>query len=65
MINLNDANAITKGTLNKNKIKEEKIEAKDYFHSLVDDYGDDIFRYLMKNEKLNMCDYSYKDLYKL
>ena len=65
MINLNDANAITKGAVNKNKIKEEKIEVKDYFHALVDDYGDDIFRYLMKNEKLNMCDYSDKDLYKL
>jgi cyclin B len=65
MINLNDANAITKGAVNKNKIKEDKIEVKDYFHSLVDDYGDDIFRYLMKNEKLNVCDYSNKDLYKL
>jgi len=65
MINLNDANAVTKGAVNKNKIKEDKIEVKDYFHSLVDEYGDDIFRYLMKNEKLNACDYSDKDLYKL
>ena len=44
MINLNDANAVTKGAVNKNKIKEDKIEVKDYFHSLVDEYGDDIFR---------------------
>ena len=51
MINLNDANAITKGYVKKNKIKEEIIEVKDYFHALVDDYGDDIFRYLRKNEK--------------
>ena len=65
MINLNDANAVTKGAVNKNKIKEDKIEVKDYFHSLIDEYGDDIFRYLMKNEKLNACDYSDKDLYKL
>ena len=31
MINFNDPNAITKGAVNKNKNKEEKIEIKDYF----------------------------------
>ena len=65
MINFNDQNAITKGAVNKNKNKEEKIEIKDYFHALVDDYGDDIFKYLKKNEKINVCDYSNKDIFKL
>jgi hypothetical protein len=65
MINFNDPNAITKGAVNKNKNKEEKIEIKDYFHALVDDYGDDIFKYLKKNEKINVCDYSNKDIFKL
>ena len=72
MINYNDPNAITKCSVNvvnnnkkKNIIKEEKIEVKDYFHALVDDYGDDIFRYLLKNEKINVCDYSNKDIFKL
>ena len=65
MINITDANAITKGYVKKNKIKEEKIEVKDYFHALVDDYGDDIFRYLRKNEKVNVCDYSKNDLFDL
>ena len=65
MINFNDPNAITKGAVNKNKDKEEKIEIKDYFHALVDDYGDDIFKYLKKNEKINVCDYSNKDIFKL
>ena len=48
MVNLNDADALTKGAV-KDNIKEKKIEIKDYFHALMDDYGDDIFRYLMKN----------------
>jgi len=65
MTNFNDTNAITKGALVKNMIKEEKIEIKDYFHALIDDYGDDIFKYLRKNEKVNACDYSNKDLFKL
>ena len=65
MINFNDPNAITKGAVNNNKNKEEKIEIKDYFHALVDDYGDDIFKYLKKNEKINVCDYSNKDIFKL
>ena len=65
MTNFNDTNAITKGALVKNIIKEEKIEIKDYFHALIDDYGDDIFKYLRKNEKVNACDYSNKDLFKL
>ena len=64
MINLNDADAITKGAL-KNNVKEKKVEIKDYFHALVDDYGNDIFKYLRKNEKVNVCDYSNKDLFKL
>ena len=65
MTNFNDSNAITKGALMKNTMKEEKIEIKDYFHALVDDYGNDIFKYLRKNEKVNACDYSNKDLFKL
>ena len=65
MTNFNDSNAITKGALVKNIIKEEKIEIKDYFRALIDDYGDDIFKYLRKNEKVNACDYSNKDLFKL
>ena len=64
MINLNDADAITKGAL-KNNVKEKKVEIKDYFHALVDDYGDDIFRYLIKSEKVNICDYANKDLFDL
>ena len=65
MLNMNEANAITKSAVITKKIKEEKIEIKDYFHALIDDYGNDIFRYLIKNEKLNVCDYSDKDLFKL
>ena len=73
LINYNDPNAITKGALNyvnnnninKKKSSEIKIEVKDYFTALVDDYGDDIFRYLKKYEKLNVCDYSKKDIFKL
>ena len=65
MIEINDSNAITKSAVVKKKKKEEKIEIKDYFHALIDDYGDDIFRYLIKNEKLNVCDYSKKDIFKL
>ena len=64
MINLNDADAITKGAL-KNNVKEKKVEIKDYFHALVDDYGDDIFRYLIKSEKVNICDYANKDIFDL
>ena len=64
MINLNDADAITKGAL-KNNVKEKKVEIKDYFHALVDDYGDDIFRYLIKSKKVNICDYANKDLFDL
>ena len=64
MINLNDADAITKGAL-KNNVKEKKVEIKDYFHALVDDYGGDIFRYLIKSEKVNICDYANKDIFDL
>ena len=63
-ISPNDANAITKSTLNRNKIKEEKIVIKDYFHSLLDDYGEDIFKHIKKYEETNMCDYS-KDIFRL
>ena len=64
MLNLNDSDALTKGAVKVN-IKEKKIEIKDYFHALMDDYGDDIFRYLMKNEKVNISDYANKDLFNL
>jgi cyclin B len=63
----NDANAITKGALIKNKIKEkeENNSPKDYFHLLLDDYGEDIFNHIKKNEKINIYNYSSKDLFKL
>ena len=64
MLNLNDSDALTKGAVKVN-IKEKKIEIKDYFHALMDDYGDDIFRYLLKNEKVNISDYANKDLFNL
>jgi cyclin B len=57
-----ESNAITKGAIIKNK---EKNERKDYFHSLLDDYGEDIFKTIKGNEKINICDYSSKDLFKL
>jgi cyclin B len=60
-----EANAITKGALLKNKIKYESNETKDYFHSLLDDYGGDIFKNIKKEEQLNTFDYSSKDLFKL
>ena len=63
-ISPNVANVITKGNLNRNKIKEEKVVIKDYFHSLLDDYGEDIFKHIKKYEELNMCDYS-KDIFRL
>lgn len=61
MINA-ESNAVTKGAIIKNK---EKNERKDYFHSLLDDYGEDIFKTIKRNEKINICDYSSKDLFKL
>ena len=61
----NDANAITKGVICKNKKREESNLVKDYYHLLLDDYGGDIFNYIKKNEKLNICDYLSKDLFKL
>ena len=64
MLNLNDSDALTKGAVKVN-IKEKKIEIKDYFHALMDDYGDDIVRYLMKNEKVNISNYANKDLFNL
>ena len=64
MLNLNDSDALTKGAVKVN-IKEKKIEIKDYFHALMDDYGDDIFRYLMKNENVNISNYANKDLFNL
>ena len=60
-----EANAITKGALLKNKTKSESNETKDYFHSLLDDYGGDIFKNIKKEEQLNTFDYSSKDLFKL
>ena len=71
---LNDANAITKGVIIKDKNeekekekkeKEEKNSLKDYFHLLLDDYGEDIFNHIRKNEKINIFNYSSKDLFKL
>ena len=61
----NESNAITKGAINQNKAKTEKYDIKDYFHLLIDDYGEDIFRYIGKEENINVCDYSSKDLFRL
>ena len=59
-----EQNAITKGAVCQNNKKPEKIEIKDYFHSLLDDYGEDIFKHIKREEKLNVCDYS-KDIFGL
>ena len=61
----NESNAITKGAISENKAKAEKYIIKDYFHSLIDDYGEDIFRYIGREENVNVCDYSSKDLFRL
>ena len=57
--------AITKGAINRNKKKEEECIVKDYFQSLLDDYGEDIFKNIKKDENTNVCDYSNKDLFRL
>jgi cyclin B len=59
-----EQNALTKGAISQNKKSPEKIEIKDYFHSLLDDYGEDIFKHIKKYEEINMCDYS-KDIFRL
>ena len=59
-----EQNALTKGAISQNKKSPEKIEIKDYFHSLLDDYGEDIFKHIKKEEKINICDYS-KDIFNL
>ena len=61
----NPEDAITKGAINRNIIKEEEYIVKDYFQSLLDDYGEDIFKNIKKEEKMNVCDYSSKDLFRL
>jgi cyclin B len=61
----NEPNAITKGAIDEIKTAREKSEIKDYFHSLVDDYGEDIFRNIRRDEKINICDYSSKNLFRL
>jgi cyclin B len=58
-------NTITKGAINRKKAKDEENMLKDYFQSLLDDYGEDIFKNIKKDEKMNVCDYSSKDLFKL
>ena len=60
----NPEDAITKGAINRNKTKEED-HVKDYFQSLLDDYGEDIFKNIKKDERMNVCDYSSKDLFRL
>ena len=57
--------AITKGAINRNIAKEEEYMVKDYFQSLLDDYGEDIFKNIKKDEKMNVCDYSSNDLFRL
>ena len=61
----NPEDAITKGAINRNKTKEEEYLVKDYFQSLLDDYGEDIFKNIKKDERMNVCDYSSKDLFRL
>ena len=55
----NPEDAITKDAINRNKTKEEEYLVKDYFQSLLDDYGEDIFKNIKKD------DYSSKDLFRL
>ena len=61
----NPEDAITKDAINRNKTKEEEYLVKDYFQSLLDDYGEDIFKNIKKDERMNVCDYSSKDLFRL
>ena len=51
-------NAATKIASNKDKI----VIRRDYFHSFVDDYGEENFRNIKADEKLNICNYSSKDI---
>ena len=60
----NVSNAITKGAINENNLKIEK-QKKDNFNSLIDEYGEDIFRHIKMDENINICNYSSKDLFKL
>ena len=60
----NEQNALTKGAYSQNKKSPEKIEIKDYFHSLLDDYGEDFFKHIKREEKINICDYS-NDIFNL
>ena len=59
-----EQNALTKGAISQNKKSPEKIEIKDYFHSLLDDYGEDFFKHIKREEKINICDYS-NDIFNL
>lgn len=61
----NESNAITKGAIDEYKTIGKKNEIKDYFHSLIDDYGEEIFRDIKRNENINICDYSSKDIFRL
>ena len=61
----NPEDSITIGGINRNKTKEEQYLVKDSFQSLLDDYGEDIFKNIKKDERMNICDYSSKDLFRL
>lgn len=54
--------------MDKTFVKKEGIggneHEKDYFNSLIDDYGDEIFSYLLLNENVNACKYN-EDIFKL
>ena len=58
----NPEDAIIKDTINRNKTKEEEYPVKDYFE---DDYLEDICKNIKKDERMNIYDYSSKNLFRL
>ena len=61
----NIEDAIIKNKININKMKDEEYIVKDYSQSFLDDYGEDVFNSIKKDEQMNACDYSSKDLFGL
>ena len=58
----NPEDAITKSAINRNKTKEDEYPVKDYFQ---DDYAEDIFKNIKKDERMNIYDYSSNNLFRL
>ena len=51
---------------NNTNIYQDAInENKDYFHPLFDDYGEDIIIYTVREEKINVYDYSSNNFFLL